>query len=122
MSFELDHVQLATPAGGDETARAFWVDVVGLAEQKRPPNFDGRPGMWFAVGGLSLHLGVEADFRPAKKAHPAFRVGDADALAERLAAAGRPVRWDDDISGVRRFFSEDPFGNRLEFVAARHMS
>lgn len=122
MTFELDHVQLATPRDGDAAARAFWADVVGLVEQTRPPNFDGRPGMWFALGSLSLHLGVEADFRPARKAHPAFRVGDIAALAERLAGAGRPVKWDDDIAGVRRFFSEDPFGNRLEFVAARPRS
>lgn len=114
----LDHVQLAVPAGAEEQCRAFFVGVLGMPEVVKPPVLAARGGVWVQAGAQQLHLGVEKEFQPAKKAHPAFAVGDVDAVAERVAAAGHRVTWDDAIAGTRRFFTDDPFGNRLEFVAA----
>ena len=77
--------------------------------------------MWFACGAdHELHIGIEDPFAPARKAHPALRVDDLDGLAQRLAAAGVEITWDDAIPGVRRFHAADPFGNRLELVAQRN--
>lgn len=114
----LDHVQIAIPAGGEAVARAFFVDLLGMTEIAKPPALAGRGGLWLRAGTAELHLGVEADFRPARKAHPAFGVPDIDALAARLEAAGHTPAWDAAIAGRRRFFCADPHGNRLEFIAA----
>ena len=115
----IDHVQLAMPVGGEEAARGFYVGALGLVEVPKPPALAARGGAWFESRptAVALHLGAEADFRPAKKAHPALRITDLDALAERLSAAGVAVRWDDELPGHRRFYADDPFGNRLEFLA-----
>jgi catechol 2,3-dioxygenase-like lactoylglutathione lyase family enzyme len=115
----LDHVQIAAPAGCEAAARRFFGELVGLAEIEKPAPLRARGGAWFAVGDRQLHVGVEADFEPARKAHVALRLGPAelDGLAERLAAAGAPVTWDDGLPGERRFYSEDPWGNRIEFLA-----
>jgi catechol 2,3-dioxygenase-like lactoylglutathione lyase family enzyme len=108
----LDHVQLAAPADCRQEARAFFGALLGLEELEKPEALRGRGGCWFALpGGHQLHIGVEEPFAPAKKAHPAFLVTDYDALRARLGA-----QEDKTIGGVRRFFSTDPFGNRLEFV------
>jgi catechol 2,3-dioxygenase-like lactoylglutathione lyase family enzyme len=108
----IDHVQLAAPRGCEEEARRFFGEVLGLAELEKPEPLRSRGGVWFALdGGQQLHVGVEAEFAPARKAHPAFAVADLDALAERLDG----VRWDDELAGVRRFYADDPWGNRLEF-------
>ncbi|MEU4090296.1 VOC family protein [Streptomyces aureus] len=112
----LDHVQLAAPPGSEDRLRAFYTGALGLAETPKPPVLAGRGGCWFEAGSVRLHLGIEADFRPARKAHPGLRVTGIDALAARIAAAGAPVGWDEDLPGHRRFFSEDPVGNRLEFL------
>ncbi|MGW1069223.1 VOC family protein [Streptomyces aureus] len=112
----LDHVQLAAPPGSEDRLRAFYTGALGLAETPKPPVLAGRGGCWFETGSVRLHLGIEADFRPAWKAHPGLRVTGIDALAARIAAAGAPVSWDEDLPGHRRFFSEDPVGNRLEFL------
>ena len=77
-----------------------------------------RGRLWVRSSAVELHLGVETDFRPARKAHPAIRVADIDALGSRLTAAGYPVTWDELIAGTRRFFTRDPLGNRREFIAA----
>ncbi len=87
-----------------------------MTEVPKPPELARRGGCWFRAGDVELHLGVEEDFRPARKAHPGLVVEDIDAYAARLAAHGAPVRWDDALPGYRRFYSEDPFGNRLEFL------
>lgn len=118
----IDHVQLACPPGSEDVSRAFYVGILGLVEKPKPPALATRGGCWFALGDIELHLGVEADFRPAGKAHPGLRWPDLDDLALRLVAAGRPVRWadPDEIPGVRRLHTEDPHGNRLEFLAAVH--
>jgi predicted enzyme related to lactoylglutathione lyase len=114
----LDHVQTAIPAGSEDGARRFYGDLVGLVEIPKPADMAGRGGCWFAVGALQLHLGVEAGFRPAKKAHIALACADLAALRARIEAAGYPTIDDAPVDGRERFFSEDPFGNRLEFVAA----
>ena len=119
-SFErLDHVQLAVPAGGEDACRAFWGDLLGLAELPKPPLLAARGGCWFEGPGFQIHLGVEADFRPALKAHPGFEVHGVRALAERLLAAGHPVTWGDEVPGRDRFHTADPFGNRVEFLEPR---
>lgn len=115
----LDHVQLAMPAGGEHTARAFYADLLGLPETVKPPNLAARGGVWFRHGPIEVHLGIEADFRAARKAHPAFRVSDLDGLRQLLLAAGVDVADDDHLPGERRFYAADPFGNRLEFMADR---
>ncbi len=119
----IDHVQLAAPPGAEAAARAFFGDLLGMPELAKPPALAVRGGCWFACGAAQIHVGIEPDFRAAKKAHPALRLRDATALAElraRLEAAGVPVRDDNErVEGLVRFFAEDPWGNRLEFVASR---
>jgi catechol 2,3-dioxygenase-like lactoylglutathione lyase family enzyme len=118
MIVALDHVQLAIPPGSEARCRPFWCDLMGLAELAKPAPMAARGGAWFGIGGITVHLGVEDPFAPAMKAHPAFRVADLDALARRLTDEGLPVVWDDQIAGVRRFFTTDPVGNRIELIAA----
>ena len=115
----LDHVQLAAPPGCEEEARRFFSELLGLTEVAKPEPLDGRGGVWFALGGQQLHVGVEARHRPALKAHPALAVRDLDSLAARLEAAGVPVEWDPSLPEVRRFYAADPWGNRIELVAER---
>lgn len=112
----LDHFQLAMPAGGEAHARTFWAGLLGLAEIKKPEALKPRGGCWFQLDGAELHLGVETPFAPARKAHPGFSVRGIATIADRLAAAGHPVTWDATIPGRKRFFTEDPFGNRLELL------
>jgi hypothetical protein len=116
----LDHVQLAAPPGCEDEARRFFGVLLGLTELPKPRALLARGGVWFGLGGgRSLHIGVEEDFSPARKAHPALSVapGEIDALATRLEAGGALVRWDEELP-VRRFFTEDPWGNRLEVMAS----
>lgn len=119
MLVAVDHVQLAAPLGSEPRLRAYYVDVLGMTEIAKPPVLAARGGCWFQVGAVQLHLGIEADFRPAKKAHPGLRVTGIEAYAARLAARQAPVTWDDDLPGHRRFYSQDPVGNRLEFLEPR---
>ncbi len=115
----LDHVQVAAPPKCEEAARRFYGELIGLPEVRKPEALRARGGVWFALGEQQLHVGVEAEFRPARKAHPALRVASdqLDVLAGRLSRAGERVLWDDELPGVRRFFSEDPWGNRIELCA-----
>jgi catechol 2,3-dioxygenase-like lactoylglutathione lyase family enzyme len=112
----IHHVLLACPAGSEETLRAFYGGVLGLTEIDKPPALARRGGCWFRGHGIELHLGVEADFRPARKAHPGLLVHGIDDWAARLTAAGYRVAFDDEFPGMRRFYSADPHGNRLEFL------
>ncbi|MER6108708.1 VOC family protein [Streptomyces hirsutus] len=112
----LDHVQLAAPPGSEERLRAYYVDVLGMVEIPKPPVLAARGGCWFQAGGVQLHLGIESGFRPAKKAHPGIGVTAIEAYATRLRDHGASVTWDDNLPGHRRFYSEDPVGNRLEFL------
>ncbi|MET7440379.1 VOC family protein [Streptomyces sp. NPDC005496] len=116
MLTHVDHVQLAAPAGSEDALRAYYVGVLGMTEVPKPPALADRGGCWFAAGAVRLHLGIEEDFRAARKAHPGLGVRGIQAYADRLAAHGAPVTWDDGLPGHHRFYSEDPAGNRLEFL------
>lgn len=116
MRIALDHVQLAAPPGCEDEARRFFGSLLGLAEVEKPEPLRARGGIWFALGEQQLHIGVEEPFRPARKAHPALRVDDVDRLARVLSAAGEAVEWDDSLPGFRRFYTADPWGNRLELL------
>lgn len=111
----LDHVQIAIPAGGEDKARAFYGDLLGMHEVPKPANLSPS-GCWFERGGVDLHVGVDPEFLPARKAHPALLVDDLAALRRRLEQAGVPTKDDKPVEGYDRFFAEDPFGNRIEFM------
>jgi catechol 2,3-dioxygenase-like lactoylglutathione lyase family enzyme len=112
----IDHVQLAMPAGGEPQARRFYGDVLGLEEIPKPPTLAARGGVWFGNDAVQIHLGVEQDFRAARKAHPALRVDDLDAVEATLRAAGFAPERDTNLPGYARFYVADPFGNRLEVL------
>ncbi|WP_437670429.1 VOC family protein [Sorangium sp. So ce131] len=114
----IDHVQLAMPPGQEPRAVAFYRDVLGMEHVPKPEPLASRGGAWFRAGAVTVHLGVEADFRPARKAHPGITVAGIDDLAAALVAAGHAVRWSDELPDVRRFHTDDPFGNRLELIDA----
>ena len=115
----LHHVQVSCPPGGEDAARRFYGAALGIPEVDKPPVLAARGGCWFRGAGVEVHVGVEEDFRPAGKAHPAFVVpeGELDALAARLESAGFETRWDDDFPGYRRFYTCDGSGNRVELLA-----
>jgi len=112
----LDHVQLAMPEGGEHQARLFYVGLLGFKEIAKPSNLAARGGVWFERGPVKVHLGVEKEFSPARKAHPAFLVDDLAALAKTLAAGGVAIREDEPLPGYRRCYVSDPFGNRIELM------
>lgn len=117
--YGLDHVQLAMPAGQEDVARAFYAGVLGLTEVPKPPHLARRGGVWFTGGSLHLHLGVDAEFRPARKAHPAFLVERLDGLVERCRQAGIEAVTDEPLPGYDRIYVQDPFGNRIELMEPR---
>ncbi|MCZ6598642.1 MAG: VOC family protein [Planctomycetota bacterium] len=114
----LDHVQLAIPPGGEAEGRRFYGELLGLVEVAKPEAMRARGGAWFHGVGVIVHLGVEKDFRPARKAHPAFVVADLEVCRRELEAAGVEVRVVEGPAGGlgERFHCFDPFGNRLEFI------
>jgi catechol 2,3-dioxygenase-like lactoylglutathione lyase family enzyme len=112
----LHHVQVAAPRGSEEVLRRFYGDVLGMTEVPKPAALAARGGVWFRAAALELHLGVEDDFQPARKAHPGLLVDDLPAYADRLASHGVPVEWDDAFPGFRRCYVTDPHGNRLELL------
>ena len=114
----IDHVQLAMPRGAEDAARLFYRDLLGMIEIPKPPELAKRGGVWFQSGEVQIHLGVEEDFRPAQKAHPALRCRDYHALTAKLRARGVPVQDDISIPGVTRCHVQDCFGNRMELIAA----
>jgi catechol 2,3-dioxygenase-like lactoylglutathione lyase family enzyme len=114
--YGLDHVQLAMPRGAEDQARAFYGAVLGLDEVPKPPNRAARGGVWFSGGTLRLHLGVEDDFRPARKAHPALLVQGLAQLAARCEAHGHAVTRDKPHDGYDNVYVADPFGNRIELM------
>ena len=117
MPWLFHHVQLAIPPGAEDDAREFYGEVLGCEELAKPDLLAARGGAWFRYGGVEIHLGVEEDHRPARKAHPGILVGDLDELEARLRTAGFEVEPDYNLPGYRRFYVPDPFGNRLEFLA-----
>ncbi len=114
----IDHVQLAAPAGREAEARAFFGDVLGWPELPKPAALQSRGGVWFQCGPHQVHIGVQKDFVPGAKAHPAFGVNGLGALRLRLAASGIAIQEDETRveEGIGRFYCSDPFGNRLEFM------
>lgn len=115
MIVRIDHIQLAAPKGCEAAAREFYGEILGLREMEKPAALRGRGGCWFQCGDQQLHIGVESVFQPAKKAHAAFAVKEMDKLRESLRAGGIKITDDDSMPEVKRFFAEDPWGNRLEF-------
>lgn len=115
----LHHVQLAIPAGAEEQCREFYCLLLGWSEIAKPPALAGRGGLWLHTESFEVHLGVEKDFRPARKAHPAFLISDTDLLAQRLDGAGYQVEWDQALLEYSRFYTNDCVGNRLEFLEAK---
>lgn len=113
----IDHVQLAMPPGGEDLARDFFCEVLGMTEIEKPAELAKRGGCWFFSGAVQVHLGVEPDFRPAKKAHPALRCRDYLALLAQVRSHGVEVVEASDIPGVRRCHLFDPFGDRIELLA-----
>jgi catechol 2,3-dioxygenase-like lactoylglutathione lyase family enzyme len=112
----IDHIQLAAPKGCEPAAREFYGSILGLAEIEKPASLRGRGGCWFQCGDQQLHIGVESPFQPAKKAHPAFAVTELAKLRESLIAHAVKITEDDSLPDPRRFFADDPWGNRLEFL------
>jgi len=104
------------PAGQEQEAVAFFVDLLGFEEEEKPFPLSERGGCWFSSGACKLHIGVDPDFRPQKKAHPAFLSTDVEGVAATLMDKGYPVRWDDALPDRDRFYTEDPFGNRIEIM------
>ena len=113
----IDHVQLAMPLGGEDCARVFYENLLGMREVTKPAELAKRGGCWFECGPVRIHLGVEADFRPARKAHPGLRCLDYSGLISRLKMAGIEVRDDATIPGVQRCHIADPFGNHIELIS-----
>lgn len=113
---QLDHVQLAMPAGREDEARAFYEDALGIPEKAKPPQLAARGGCWFESGALKIHLGVDKAFVPARKAHPALVVEGLQALVARLNQAGYRITEDQPLEGCERRFVDDPFGNRIELI------
>ena len=116
---QLDHVQLAMPSGREDQARAFYQGLLGIPEVAKPAHLARRGGCWFERGPLKVHLGVEEDFVPARKAHPAFIVDGLRELATGLQRAGYHVWKDQPLEGYDRLYVDDPFGNRIELMEPR---
>jgi catechol 2,3-dioxygenase-like lactoylglutathione lyase family enzyme len=115
MILGLDHVQVPILAGGENRARNFYGRLLGLPEVAKPESLAGRGGVWFQCGGQQIHCGVEKEL-PRTRRHPALLTDDLDGLRQALADAGYPIREEPEVPGFRRFFSEDPFGNRIELL------
>ena len=115
----IDHVQLAMPKGREAEARSFYEEGLGLREVSKPSHLAIRGGCWFEQGAVTIHLGVEDDFRPARKAHPAFIVDDLEAVADHLVRMGHRPTKDQPLQGYDRIYVDDPFGNRIELMQPR---
>ncbi|MEL6398469.1 MAG: VOC family protein [Cyanobacteria bacterium J06626_4] len=112
----IEHVQLAMPPGEENAARAFYCGVLGIPEVPKPPKLAKRGGAWFENEWVKIHLGVEKDFRSARKAHPALLVTGLARLIERLKAHGVDIIDDEPLEGYHRIYVSDPFGNRIELM------
>ncbi len=114
----LHHVQVSCPIGGENAARRFYADALGIPEVDKPPVLAARGGCWFRGEAVEVHVGVEESFEPARKAHPALLVEDIEAVAEQISRSGFPVRWDQEFPGYKRFYTADGNGNRVEVLAS----
>ncbi|EDY82430.1 hypothetical protein VDG1235_2052 [Verrucomicrobiia bacterium DG1235] len=113
---KLDHIQLAMPAHGEALARRFFGTILSMQEEAKPSPLDTRGGCWFRKDHVILHIGVDPDFKPQTKAHPAFTVSNIQTLANTFASNNYPVKWDSALPNRKRFYTTDPFGNRIEFI------
>jgi catechol 2,3-dioxygenase-like lactoylglutathione lyase family enzyme len=113
----LHHLQLAIPPGSEDACRAFYIGILGMTEIAKPSELAKRGGLWLRADALEIHLGVEEDFRPARKAHPGIMTSDIDDLSRHLESSGVDISWDSGFPGFRRFYALDNNGNRLEFLA-----
>ena len=113
----IDHIQIAAPPGSEDKARKFYEELLGMEEIPKPENLKGRGGCWFLCGSQEVHIGIQQDFMPAKKAHPGFTVNALEQLKVRLEEANYVISIEPPIEGRSRFFTHDPFGNRIEFLA-----
>ncbi|WP_066193539.1 MULTISPECIES: VOC family protein [Gracilibacillus] len=116
MLIGIDHVQLAAPENSEEAARTFFADILGMEEIEKPENLKKRGGVWFQCGAQQLHIGIQQGFAPATKAHPAFAIKDIHQWKEKLTNNGVVIKEDEPLEGAERFYVDDPFGNRLEFL------
>lgn len=114
-----DHIQLAHPAGSEAQMREFYCGILGMTEVEKPVPLQGRGGFWADANGIQIHFGVDPAFTPATKAHPAFIVADLGGLAARLAESNSNITWDTSLPDVKRFFTNDPVGNRVELIEQR---
>ena len=112
----LDHLQVAIPTGGEEAARSFYIGILGFSEQSKPASMAGRNSIWLTAGPVNLHLGIEADFHTAKRAHPAFTVNNLDEIVSACERAGLVTKPDTPVGNFRRTHVFDPFGNRIELM------
>lgn len=112
----IEHVQLAMPPGEEDRARAFYSGLLGIPETPKPPHLARRGGAWFERGALKVHLGVEKEFRPARKAHPALLVEGLRKIVHALRGAGYEIVDDEPLAGFVRVYVDDPFGNRIELM------
>ena len=112
----VDHIQLAAPVGSEEIARSFFQGILSMKEEEKPEELKKNGGVWFSNEHIHIHVGIEENFVPAKKAHPAFEVLDIDAFASHLEDKGLDIQVDEKLPGAKRFYVSDPFGNRLEFL------
>jgi catechol 2,3-dioxygenase-like lactoylglutathione lyase family enzyme len=115
----IHHVQLAMPPGGEAAAVEFYEGVLGIPHVAKPANLAVRGGCWFERGALRIHLGIEAGFVPAQKAHPALVVDELTALVDHLSASSVAVRAGEPLDGFEHVYVDDPFGNRIELIAPR---
>ena len=115
----VDHVQLAMPAGREAEARAFYSGLLGIPEVAKPPALAARGGAWFEGGRAKVHLGVDPDFRPARKAHAGLLVEGLEAMIRQLRGSGCQITEDQPLDGFHRVYVDDPFGNRLELMEPR---
>lgn len=112
----LDHVQLAIPSGKEDVARKFYCDVLGMVEIEKPEDLKKRGGLWLQCGKHQVHLGIDQDFKPAQKAHPAIHVKNLGQLKQRILSKDIALSDDELLPGAKRFYVNDPFGNRIEFL------
>ncbi|REB08186.1 glyoxalase [Sporosarcina sp. BI001-red] len=112
----IDHIQIAAPQGSEEKARSFYGKLLGMQEIEKPENLKSRGGCWFQCGAQEVHIGIQSNFLPAKKAHPGFMVSNLSELRRQLEDAACLINEEPPIAGRARFFTHDPFGNRIEFL------
>lgn len=112
----IDHIQIAAPPNSEVTARTFYGDLLGMEEIPKPENLRNRGGCWFRCGSQEVHIGIQADFTPAEKAHPGFIINNIEGLKSLLENNGYVIKEEPPIDGRARFFTIDPFGNRIEFL------